>query len=97
MYAFIFDLSSEIDQSAATAVGQRKLKQSVEFIIVEIFYSHHTQKCSKECKFSWMIPIAISRRIFMIEYFIVGYMQNEMQITAAGMRIILNAFLIAHF
>lgn len=37
MCAFIFDLSSEIDQSAAAAVVQRKSEQNVEFIIVEFF------------------------------------------------------------
>lgn len=44
MCAFIFDLSSEIDQSAAAAVVQRKSEQSVEFIIVEFFtiHSHHS-------------------------------------------------------
>lgn len=90
MCAFIFDLSSEIDQSAAAAVVQRKSEQSVEFIIVEFFTIHshhsHTEMSKRVQIFFWIIPTAFPRRIFMIEYFIVGYMQNEMQITAAGMR-----------
>ena len=105
MCAFIFDLSSEIDQSAAAAVVQRKSEQSVEFIIAEIFYyslaSFTHWNVQKSANFSLNNTNCVSSPHFYDWIFYcriyAKWNANNGDWDAREIQTILNEFLTAHF